>query len=115
MEQYKGPFLLICILILLAPFGIYVKKFTSIETTSNLRVSFNPMECYACPGCPCEYEINNNTYRLSKNDKSLCKVPYYYISQGIEKKSKQFSVTLSQDEYETLQSCLEWYSKHPSI
>lgn len=115
MDAYKGPFLAVAILILLAPFGFYVKQFTQLNSQPGVSVEFNPMECYACVDCPCKYTLNDTKdFVLSSNDKSLCKIPYEHVQKGITDKSSYMKIRLEPERYKNLFDCLSWYSTHPS-
>jgi len=116
MSNFRNGFLLFAIGTLLIPFSIYVKKFSQIPDPLKFMVSFNPMECYACRNCPCEYILDDNVkYKLNKADKVRCSVDYMQINKGIDKNLKIMTVEMNVQEYKDFHDCVQWYSQYPSI
>ena len=115
MEKYKPLFLALAVAVLFVPLALYVRKFTEIDRPLRYSVSFNPTECYACRGCPCEISLNDGKdYVLNRYDKSVCKIDYREINRGMREGLTNMSVEMSIPEYREFSDCLKWYSEHPS-
>ncbi len=115
MEKYKPLFLALAVAILFIPLSIHIRKFANIDRPLKYAVNFNPMECYACRGCPCEFTLDDDSsYLLNRYDKSVCKVDYNEINRGMREGLTNMSVEMSIRDYREFSDCLKWYSEHPS-
>jgi hypothetical protein len=115
MEKYKPLFLALAVSILFFPLAFYVRKFTQIDTPAHLKVGFNPLACYQCRECSCEFTLNDgDTYKLSQYDKTICKVGQDAINEGLNNKLSYMTVEMKVPEYRKFMDCLKWYSNHPS-
>ncbi len=116
MENLKIVFLALAVAILFIPFALVVKKFTSYDTATNFRVSFDPVTCYACKECPCKYTLNNGkSYLLSSHDKNYCTTDHKEINEGVEKGLERITIELKVKEYSKFYDCLRWYTYHPTL
>lgn len=116
MESLKSIFLALAVAILFVPLAISVKKFTSYDTSINFRVTFDPVTCYGCKGCPCKYTLNNgDSYILSSYDKRQCTTDHEKINEGIKENAERITIELEVEEYRKFYDCLRWYSAHPTV
>lgn len=115
MEKYKPLFLALAVSILFFPLAFYVRKFAQIDTPKHLEVSFNPTACYQCRDCSCEFTLDDgSSYKLSKYDKTVCKVGQDPINEGLKKGLDYMTVEMKVPEYRQFMDCIKWYSNHPS-
>ena len=113
--KYKPIFLALIVSILFFPMAFWIRKFTQIDPVVRPKVGFNPVECYQCKECSCEFTIDSGeSYRLSRYDKTVCKVGHEAINKGIKEQLSYMTVEMRIPEYRQFIDCLRWYSKHPS-
>ena len=116
MEGIKTAIIIASLVLFFIPTTMIVKKFTSYDTAVNFRVSFDPVTCYACRDCPCEYELNNgDKYFLTSYDKNYCTTDHEEINTAIENELDRITIELEIPEYRNFYDCLKWYTTHPTM
>ena len=116
MEGLKPIFLALAVAILFVPFAIIVKKFSTYDTATNFRVTFDPITCYQCQDCPCKYTLNNgDSYILSSHDKNYCTTDHEKINEGIKESAERITIELEVPAYRKFYDCLKWYTVHPTV
>jgi hypothetical protein len=114
-EKYKPLFLALMVAILFLPMAFWVRKFTLLDPVVRPKVAFNPLQCYQCRECSCEFTLEDGlSYRLGRYDKTICKIGHEEINEGIDKRLSYMTVEMKIPEYREFIDCLKWYSKHPS-
>ena len=102
MQKSKALLIGLFLAILLIPITMYIRKFNRLEALERHKVKFDPITCYECKDCPCEFTLDDNkVYLLNKYDKTVCKIGYKEINKGIEKGLTSMTVELSVSEYMT--------------
>ncbi|OGC45993.1 hypothetical protein A2V49_01970 [candidate division WWE3 bacterium RBG_19FT_COMBO_34_6] len=97
------------------PIAYYTQKFTAISAPVNFDITVDPMICYKCVECPCEYTLRNGKkYILNRVDKTRCILDSNLIVDAMKKKQKELIFTLKIPEYADFYDCLTWYTVHPS-
>ncbi|RJR27364.1 hypothetical protein C4561_02315 [candidate division WWE3 bacterium] len=102
---------IITLLLLLGiPISIYlVATVTKNKNSDNHLVQFNPVACFSCYGCNCEYTVDRKTtYKLNEFDKTKC-----LDFQG-DIGAESASVSLDSKEFDEFLKCVKQYDGIPS-
>jgi hypothetical protein len=103
---FLGGFIVLVLVIFTV---LYLYKNGAISGDTH-TVSFNPISCFSCYGCSCDYNIDHRRkVTLNEFDKNKC---LDYKSTDTAKET--VTITLEDKAYENFLNCVAEYSKNPT-
>ena len=115
MENFRGLILALVVAVTSVPIVLSVRQFATYNTSTNFRATFDPLTCYKCRNCPCQFTLNNGQkYTLNRVDKNRCITDHEVINEGIKKGLDSVTVEFEVSTYGKFYDCLRWHSAHPS-